>query len=121
MKVEIQSVVNKGNLERERLVLKVLLGTDIGDYVVFCAAHSEGSLTTDIRNAFWFPDKVVSKGDSVVVYTKSGIDKERMRRDGSKLHFFYWGLDNSIWRQTDHAPVLLHAPEWETLDPQETD
>ena len=114
MKVQIHTVANKGTFEKERLLLKVLLDTDIGEYVLFRTGYSNGSVDTGVRNVFWFPDKVVSKGDLVVVYTKSGTNSERTRKDGSMSHFFYWGLANPIWEEEDCAPVVLYAPEWET-------
>ncbi len=119
MKVQIQSVANRGTLEKERLVLKVLLDTDIGDYVLFRTGYSNGSVTTGIRNAFWFPDKVVSKGDLVVVYTKPGTNNERTRKNGSLSHFFYLNLDQPIWEDEKHALVILYVSEWESQGPDE--
>ncbi len=119
MKIEIQSVADKGNIEKERLVLKVKSATDIGDYVVIQAGFSGGEVTAQAHNSYWFPYKSVSAGDLVVLYTKSGRDKTTQLRQGGRAYFFYWGLESAIWNRTDRAPVLLHAPQWISKTPAE--
>ena len=119
MKVTIRSVADKGDIERERLILEVSSSTDIGDFALCRAGYSNGSVTTGIRNTLWFPYKTVSKGDVVVLYTKFGKANEKIRNDGSTSHFFYWGLKVPIWQNEDSAPVLLYAPEWESKEPHE--
>lgn len=119
MKVDVQSVADKGNYTKERIVLEVLSDTDIGDYILFCTGYADETVTTAIRNTCWFPYKAVHKGDLVVLYTKFGRDSERTRKDGSKSHFFYWGLEHPIWQQENHAAVLLYAPKWKGWAPDE--
>lgn len=119
MKIDIHSVAGKGIHEKECLVLKVLSDTDIGDYVVFCTGYARDEVTTAIRHSFWFPYKKVHKGDLVILYTKPGLNNETTREDGSKLHFFYWDVNRSIWKQKNHAAVLLHAPNWTNRAPDE--
>ena len=119
MKITIQSIADKGIKGKERLVLKVKSDTDIGDYIIIQAGYSDEQVTTDIHNTFWFPYKAVSAGDLVVLYTKSGRENEKELKSGRKAHFFYWGLNSSIWGLKDRAPVLLHAPEWISKGPEE--
>ena len=119
MNIRIQTVADKGVLEKERLILRVLSDTDVGEYVLFRAGYRDGSVTTGVRNTLWFPDKAVSKGDLVVVYTKSGRENERRKDDGLMLHFFYWGLNEAIWNSDDHAPVILQVQVWESRGPEE--
>jgi len=119
MKVEIQSVADKGNFEKERLVLKVIADTEIGDFLVIQTGFYDGSLTVGIYETFWFPYKSVSTGDLVILYTKSGKDSEKLLKQGRRAHFFYWGLSSAIWNKKDRASVLLHAPEWTSKSPAE--
>ncbi|PLX89517.1 MAG: hypothetical protein C0618_01030 [Desulfuromonas sp.] len=119
MKVNIQSIVEKGNRDKERIILKAVNDTDIGDFIVVQTGFSDGQVTIDTYHTFWFPYKAVSAGDLVVLYTKSGKQNEKELRNGKKAHFFYWGLNGPIWNKKDRAPVLLHAPEWTSKSPDE--
>lgn len=119
MNIEIQSIADKGNHEKERLVLKVLSDSDIGDYLLAQTGYSEGSVTIGVHHTYWFPYKRVSAGDLVVVYSKTGKDSEKELKQGTKAHFFYWGIGTAIWNRSDRALVLLHAPEWVSKSPDE--
>ena len=119
MKIDIRSILNRGDIERERLILDVLSATDIGDYILLRAGYRGDSVTTGIRNAFWFPYKAVSRGDLIIIFTKSGRERERSRNDGSTVHSYFWGLEKAIWDKGNSAPVLLHAPDWESKGPDE--
>jgi hypothetical protein len=119
MKIDIQSVADKGNFQKERLVLKVKADTNIGDYLVIQTGFHDGEVTIGTYNTFWFPYKSVSAGDLVVLYTKSGKENVKELNGSRKAHFFYWGLSSALWRGVDRAPVLLHAPEWISKSPDE--
>lgn len=119
MKLEIQSVADKGLFEKERLVLKVIADTDIGDYLVIQTGFGNGSVTIGTYQTYWFPYKAVSVGDLVVLYTKSGKENTKELKGGRSAHFFYWGLGSAIWNRKDRAPVVLHAPEWISKSPDE--
>ena len=119
MRIEIQSVADKGNVQKERLVLKVRSSADIGDYILIQSGYNDGGVTIGTFHTYWFPYKEVSHGDLVVLYTKSGKDSEKELSGGKKAHFFYWGIDAAIWGTADKAPVLLHAPEWVSKSPDE--
>jgi hypothetical protein len=119
MKIDIQSVADKGNFEKERLILKVIADTDIGDYLVLQTGFHDGEVTIGTYNTFWFPYKPVSAGDLIVLYTKSGRENVKELKGTRKAHFFYWGLSSVLWERNDLAPVLLHAPEWISKAPDE--
>lgn len=117
MKLSIHKVVNKGDIKRERLIIKVGSETDAGDYVLFQTGYIADGISIEAHNTYWFPYKEVDSGDLIVVYTRKGKDNEKMRKNGKKAHFFYWGLTESIWREDDRAAVILHAPEWISKGP----
>lgn len=119
MKIDIQSVADKGNFDKERLILKVTADTDTGDYLVIQTGFHNGEVTTGAYNTFWFPYKSVFAGDLVVLYTKTGKDNVKELKGARKAHFFYWGLSSALWGRNDLAPVLLHAPEWVSKAPNE--
>jgi hypothetical protein len=119
MRIEIRSVVEKGNIEKERLILKVVADTDIGDFLLFQSGFSDGEVTTETYHTYWFPFKPVSAGDLIVIYTKAGKHSVKRMKKGNRAHFFYWDLDSPIWQLKSRAPVVLHAPEWISKSPDE--
>ena len=98
MRIQIQHVADQGNLARERLVLRVRTDADIGDFVLLRTGFLDDEVTTEIRNAFWFPYEDVRARDSVAVYSKEGGSHRRKLDDGRHLHVFYWGASAPLWK-----------------------
>lgn len=121
MNLQISSIADKGVAEKERLVLRVLVDSDLGDYVMLQTGFNEktGDVTVHVYHAFWFPFKKLAAGDLVALYTKDGNNSEKQIAGGKIAHFFYWGLTGAIWASQSKAPVLLHAPEWVCKKPGE--
>ncbi len=119
MKIQIQFVADKGDLDYERLVFRVLRDVDLGDFMLVRTGFDGDQVTTAVLNTFWFPYKAVTVGDIVVVYSKTGSAKQKQISDDRTAHFFYWCQDSPLWDDDDVAPVLLYAPEWDSKAPQE--
>lgn len=113
MNLKIKSIAEKGDFQKERLVIRVLNDTDVGDYVLLRTGLSDGEVTTGVHNTFWFPFKNVKAGDLVVLYSKRGSQNEKELDGGRKAHFFYWGRTEALWGTHDKGVVLLYAPTWE--------
>ena len=119
MKLSIRGVANRGEVSRERLILDVRRDIDIGDYLLLCTGYNPEyeCVTIGVLHAFWFPYHDVEADDVVVLYTKQG--KNIRRKDGDRtVHFFYWGHTSCLWDSEDSAPVILNAPEWEFVPPE---
>jgi hypothetical protein len=116
MKLKITAIRDAGNLDKERVVIKVESTTDIGQYVLLCVDSTNGKPTTSVRNTFWFPDKSLNPGDFVVVYTKRGRPSEKEFKDAVS-HFYYWGIDKPIWASQNLGAIILFAPDWESFIP----
>src|SRR5205823_11802662 len=97
MNLKFSSIADRGIPTSERLVLKVVAKTDVGEYAVFRTGFSGSSVTIGVKNTFWFPDKPVAAGDLVVLYSKNGTESEKELEKGGKAHFFYWGAVGSLW------------------------
>lgn len=119
MKADIRNVADAGDLERERLVLRINAKLDIGDFMLVCTGFFEDEVTTDVKSSFWFPYSDVKAGDLVVLYTKSGKAHEKAIGQGRTAHFYYWGRKKPLWEADNVAPVLLYAPEWVSRAPHE--
>lgn len=114
MNVKIKYIRNPGDLKKERLVLKILRDDDIGYYLVLDTTFtSDGSISNLVRHPYWFPDKKVKTGDIVVLYTKDGRETEKKNKDGSSSHFFYRGMDSTVWNQDGDCAVVLHINNWD--------
>lgn len=114
MKLKVTAIREAGNLEKERIVMKAESSLDVGEYVLLQTGFREDSVNTSVFTAYWFPDKEVSAGDYVILYTKSGRASERDFND-VQSHFFYWGKSEPIWDKKSRAAVLLHAPDWDSF------
>jgi len=115
MRLKLQSLSDRGQPRRERLVLKVVADTDVGEYAVLRAFQESGAPTDLIDGAYWFPDKHVRAGDLVVLYTKPGSPSEKDLLSGATAHFFYWGEEDPLWETRRYCPVLLHVDDWHHL------
>jgi hypothetical protein len=116
MRIKITSIADRADLTKERIVMKVLSDTNIGDYAVFDAEYRHGTVTTGVRDVFWFPDKDVSSGDIVVLYTKRAKQSEKILKASRKTaHFFYWGSTKPKWETERTVPVLMSISEWEAF------
>lgn len=114
MKIQIKYVKDAGNIDKERVVLKVLdNNVNIGNYIVCDTTYiSENEISNKLRHIFWFPDHEVKKGDLIVIYTKTGIEKTMDNKSGNITHFFYWELDRTVWNIDEDAVTLISIKDW---------
>lgn len=98
MKMQILKVKDAGDIENERVILKINADCNIGWYLLFDNTYeSDGSPSNLWRHMFIFPDKEVKKGDFVWLYTKEGKNRDRSNESKTTTHELYWGLGNTIW------------------------
>lgn len=113
MNVKIKYIKDSGDIKNERLVIQILKDDDIGYYLVFDTTFTkDGNISNTVRHAYWFPDKNVSAGDIVVLYTKGGRQSEKVNKDGSTSHFFYRNMERTVWNKDGDCAVVLHINNW---------
>lgn len=111
MILNIQSIKDPGDIEKERIVLSAQHSGDIGDSLIALSRkRDENSISAKLEHIYWIPNQVVKENDLVVIYTKSGKRNLLNNNDGSTTYFFYWGLDSCIDRE-NYALVLFDA-QW---------
>ena len=116
--IKLHSILEKGNLDGERLIIEVIEETDIGNFTVFQTGYNTNSNlpTINVRHVFWFPNKRVNVGDYIILYTRAGDEKEMVMKGGENTaYFYYWNFDHAIWENENRCAVLLHSPNWEVL------
>lgn len=112
MNIEILSVKDAGNKEKERVVLNVVKDADLGDFIIATSvATSDDTISPNLKNIYWLPNKSVKAGDLVVVYTKKGKQRKIENKDGSTSYFCYWDLADSL-ASNDAATVVLFEATW---------
>lgn len=111
MNLEIVRIRSAGNPQKERLVMRALGNVELGQFAVFAARVDGSGLTNDVIATYWFPDGKAREDDLIVLYTKEGRPKRSTSADGVKSHFFYWGVDETLW-DDDSAPVLVKISDW---------
>lgn len=119
MNLKLKSVADKGDPQKERLVIRVLNDTDTGEFLVMRTGFVNEAVNIGVSNTYWFPDKPVKAGDLVVLYTKSGTIKDKPLERAGTVHFFYWGESAALWNDANTAVVLAHAPVWESSSAEE--
>ncbi|MEE9466058.1 MAG: hypothetical protein V3W14_10860 [Candidatus Neomarinimicrobiota bacterium] len=114
MKIKINYVSDAGILKDERLVLEAIGDDDIGSYIIADSTYTSGTtISNKLRHTYWIPDKQVSKGDIIVIYTKKGQNKSRPNDAGGETHFFYWGLERTVWNMGHDVATIFKIAEWE--------
>ncbi|WP_375209250.1 hypothetical protein [Hyphomonas jannaschiana] len=113
MRIELRSIVGKGDLQKERVTLRVTQDANIGEFVLFQADFNGDEVTTEVRETVWFQDKPVNKGDLIVIYTRDGAESEKILTTGKTAHFYYLGKTSTIWDRRRVGAVILHAPWWQ--------
>lgn len=121
MKLSSSFIVNHGNLDREAAVFRAKSNINIGDYLVLQTGTDGDVVNNDTLHSFWFPDRDISGGEYIVLWSKRGNTREVDSKEHGKLHYFYWGLEEPIWGDPNRALVFLHAPEWESVIIQDND
>lgn len=118
MTLKLTSIANAEEFDKERVVMRAITDIDLTHYAVFCCrAGVTGIVAGDIPKVYWFFDKKIKMNDLVVLYTKEGVQKEKVLDSGSTTHFFYWGLGASIWTP-DMKAVVVNTPSWKVLPSQ---
>jgi hypothetical protein len=115
MTLRIRAVRDKGNLEKERIVLVSDSSENIGQYILLNTRHEgDDTVSANMRQTLWLPDYKVNAGDLVVIYTKISKEeiKEKINDDKTKTIFIYWGLSTAIWDQGNDSAVLVQIADW---------
>jgi hypothetical protein len=106
--------VERGQLSKERLVLKALTSLNVGDYAIFRSrAADDKSPTSGPKSAYWFPDLPVAADDLIVLYTKKGSQSTKILSSGRVAHFFYWNREEAIWGDYHYGAVIVLVSDWE--------
>lgn len=115
MSLQIVQIVDRGQPNRERLHLRVMADTNLQYFLVLSTSYLTPAAISNIpRHTYWFAPKLVRAGDEVVLITGHGTPIEAPNPSGSTIHYFYWGLPQTVWNTTGECAVVLEVTTWET-------
>ncbi|WP_213948807.1 hypothetical protein [Luteibacter sp. dw_328] len=117
MILSVSSFADTGNIEKERVVLRVDSSGDVGRYAVLLSKLTGEHPSAGNQPAYWFPDVPVNEGDLVVLYTKNGSKGKKDLRNGRQAHFLYWGMKTPIWQDDTKKLVILEINKWISSSP----
>lgn len=112
MNLQLRSIIAPGIIANERLSMRATTELDLGDYLVAQSGYVGDSPALELFHTCWFPFHRVSKGDLVVIYTKTGETRSRKLDGGNTAHFYYLDLTAPIWNKPNRGALILLAPEW---------
>ncbi len=112
MKFEISEIKDRGTLD-ERIIFTINEDCDIGKYFVFTTVRdADGkNITSLVRDAYWFPDKQVKKGDLVVLYSNEGKNSFKVNDDKTSSHFYYRNSKSPLLSNNNLA-LLVELSAW---------
>jgi hypothetical protein len=118
MTLRMSRIADPGSYDRERIILLADGQTDIGNNAVFRTTIADDQITSDVKNVFWFPNRIIEAGDLVILYSKSGTEREKRNPTrGNKSHFFYWNLGEPCWHTGVYGAVLIEMALWAPITP----
>jgi hypothetical protein len=119
MNLTIDKFVDKGVLEKERVILKVSADDQLGDYVLLKTKMlEEKTVSNEVTHTYWFGDQEVKSGDLVVIYTKVGVDNSRKNESGNTSHFYYWNKTEPLWLDDADSLVVMKSLTWRFKTPK---
>jgi hypothetical protein len=116
MELAIKTILDKGTLDKERVILTAEIDLPIGNFVVFGTAFSTELNTVlggSLKWSYWFPDGQVKAKDLVVLYSKAGKNNVRENPDGTRTHFYYWFKKEPVWGVPGAALVVANILDWD--------
>ncbi|XYH98579.1 hypothetical protein ACMHYB_02110 [Sorangium sp. So ce1128] len=106
--LRIVSVPGAGDLSSERVVLRVMKACNLMHYLIVDATdNGNGTFSNKNSRVYWFPEQIVSPTDYVVLFTKFGLDRTYINKQGFTVHVFYWGMPDAVWGEYSDGVVLV--------------
>ena len=114
--LELLYVAGKGDIDKERVVLKATTKLDLIGYILLNSYSEDGQTSYDLNDkVFWFPSKIVNAGEYIRIYTKSGkyeTTQGTFKKEPATFHDFYWRLSNPIWTEKSNTAAILQVQNW---------
>lgn len=116
MSFQILKVKDRGDLDKERVILKANKDCEISWYILFDNTYNDdGTISNLWRHMYIFPQITIKQGDFVWLYTRRGQNINRGNNSGTSTYLLYWGLDETIWNHDEDVAYLVKYIDSQTL------
>lgn len=105
MEIGILNILDKKDINAERIVLQVREDCNSWPFILFCNSSNDESN----RKSFIFPNMQIYKGDMITIYSKKGTDQRQKISNGNINYILYWKEDCSIWEKNTTALLVKIA------------
>lgn len=120
MRLQIETIADRGVPNMERVHLKVLETTNLSWHMVMASiwvpegyANVPKGIANGAKSTFWFPFLEVKPGDDIVLVTRPGeYAAPRPNTFGGSTHFFYWGLQHTLFNSPSACAVVFDLATW---------
>lgn len=102
-------VVDRGIPNKERIALLAQTDVQMGNFGLIIGNAAPNNMATPIRDNFlWFGDRVIHRGDWVLVFTGQGESKVvNGSEPGTKVYSIHWGRGVTMFANTNIVPLLI--------------
>jgi hypothetical protein len=121
MKATWVGIYDRGNIANERVHFRASVDIDLRFCVILDTHYQQpsifqpgGVIEAGSKNCYWFAPFIIKAGQNVVLYTRVGNQNTETRPDGSVFHFFFRGLTQPLFQQTNRCAVLFEINNWAT-------
>lgn len=106
-------VYDRGIANKERIVIKVLDNTNLGQYGVFLGIKvGEGAALPVNNMMFWFGDGIAEKNSWILLYTGPGENRRTTLKDSpEKAYVLHWGFKNTVLNEKIIVPILFKVEQ----------
>ncbi|MCQ2336009.1 MAG: hypothetical protein MJ010_02365 [Paludibacteraceae bacterium] len=108
MEVKILKLADKGDIQNERLILKVVNSCNLGWFIVMDNTYNDNDVISNLwRHVYILPSIEAKEGDFVWLYTKQGSYRQRGNDSGTTTFEMFWGMDCAIWNADQDEVHLI--------------
>lgn len=107
MDLEIVSLHNHGNADKEYVLLRTTGKVNLHDYILFDNSYGENHKPSNIhRHMYWFPKITLDVNWQVYLFTKEGTNAARSE---SRICNLYWNSKSPIWNDDYDTAHLIET------------
>ena len=91
MELQIKRIHNLGDINFEFIELKANTSVNLKNFILSDTSYHKSTDAVS-KHIYWFPELSVSKGTTIRLNTRKGINTQAGILD------LYWNLDNALWK-----------------------
>jgi len=108
--LQMIGVLDRGQANKERIVLKPKMALDIGNYAVLVGLRTPtANFIMPLRDhLFWFGSGLVYPSDWLFLYTGHGVPSRLpYEPESGHLLTIYWGRDETVFHDPQVVPAIV--------------